>query len=406
MTTRGIELSIDHSSDKVSEWKNEHLSEALDNTVSRPRNGVRMIRWGYKHIVKPYIFHMDPDSAHDFTVRTCAKLSRSKMLMDLLHSVTDTGDYRLKREVMGVEYANPFGLSAGLDKDADLIKILDAAGYGFCSYGSMTAEPCEGNSRPWFHRLPQYDSLLIHAGLPNKGAEEVMAKADRVRATYGAVKHASIGFTNKEYPGGVKDMIADYVTSFQLDMDSDADVCEVNISCPNLTEGKPFQEPSALEDLFQALDEIDPSRFSTRKPVLVKLPSLPKDGLDPILGVLARHNVQGVATCNLLEDRTGYDIPSDWEGSMSGRPCNAQAMNAVRFTRGKYGDRFAIEGIGGVFDDHDALAMLDAGADLVGFITTLMFNGPQRTAEFKSAMLAAYSQLEKEEWESQGVSYE
>lgn len=398
-------MAMNHSDEENSEWTNEHLHEALSRTRNRPSLGVKLIRWGYAHVAKPYIFHLEPDRAHDFTVQTCARLAKSNALMGLLHSVTDSADPRLERDVMGVHYMNPFGLSAGLDKDADLLRILDAAGYGFCSYGSMTAEPCEGNKRPWFHRLPEYKSLLIHAGLPNRGAKTVMEKADSTDTPYGAVRHASVGFTNRKYTGGVPEMIEDYVRSVKMNMDSESDVCEVNISCPNLAEGKPFQDPKALDDLFSALDEVTPD-IKDRKPVLVKMPSVSTADLDRLLEVLAVHDVQGVATCNLLEDRTGYEVPDDWEGSLSGRPCNRRAVDAVRFTREKYGHRFAIEGIGGVFDDGDALTMLDAGADLVGFVTTLMFNGPQRTAEFKYAMMAAYSQLEKEHWEAKGVDYE
>lgn len=391
-----------------SEWEYRGLVDALARSPkgTRPPFGTKAIRWGYKNLVKKFVFHMTPDKAHDFTVNYCWKLSNVGLLMDLLHSLTAEDDVRLQTDAMGVHYYSPFGLSAGLDKNGQLLRILDAAGFGFCSYGTMTAEPCEGNPKPWFHRLPEYDSLLIHAGLPNAGAAEVLPAADRMETPYGAKRHASVGYTNKAYPDGIDGMIADFAKGVQLDMDSAADVCEVNVSCPNLVEGKPFKDPAALEALFSRLDGVRAADGS-RKPVLVKLPSESPAVLDPMLEVLAQHDVQGVATCNLLEDRSGYaDVPPQLEGGMSGKPCNANAIAAVKWTREKYGSRFAIEGIGGVWDEVDALRMLDAGADLVGFITTLMFNGPQRASEFKAAMQAAWSQLEAEGWEAKGVDYE
>jgi len=395
-------------SKRNSNWEYVGLVDALARSPkgSRPPFGTKAIRWGYKNLVKRFIFSMEPDKAHDFTVDTCWKFSRVPLLMDLLHSLTAQDDIRLQTVAMGVNYYNPFGLSAGLDKNGQLLRILDAAGFGFCSYGTMTAEPCQGNPRPWFHRLPEYGSLLIHAGLPNDGAASILPEADRMETPYGAKRHASVGCTNKAYPDGVDGMIADFARGVQLDMDSAADVCEVNVSCPNLVAGKPFKDPRALDALFDRLDEIHTADGS-RKPVLVKMPSESPAVLDPMLEVLAGHNVQGVATCNLLEDRTAYpDVPPQLEGGMSGKPCNANAIAAVKWTRQKYGDRFAIEGIGGVWDDVDALRMLDAGADLVGFVSTLMFNGPQRASEFKAALQAAYSQLESEGWEAKGLDYE
>jgi dihydroorotate dehydrogenase (fumarate) len=356
--------------------------------------GIKFMDWGYKHIGKPFIFHMDPDKAHDFTVNTCERFGSFKPFDDVLHSLIAVEDARLERDVMGLHYKNPFGLSAGLDKNAQLLKILDAAGFGFSSFGSMTFEPCDGNPRPWFHRLPQYDSLLIHAGLPNVGAGKVLDKADGVVTPHGLIRHASVGFTNKAYPDGVDEMIRDFTAGIRLDMDSKTDVVEVNISCPNLTEGKPFQDPSNLDKLFTELDRIVPSDGSRRKPIMVKMPSADTDYLGRLLTVLNDHDVQGVATSNLLEDRTGYDVPSDWEGSMSGKPCHQHAINAVKYTRDTYGDRFAVEGIGGVFTPEDALEMIDAGADLVAFVTTLMFNGPQQAAMFSHALRTAYSQIE------------
>lgn len=384
---------------KNSEWEYMGLVEALKRSPGpRPPAGTRIIRWGYEKLGKRFIWGMTPDKAHDFTINTCYKIGKMRYFMELLHSVTNTDDIRLQRDVMGVHYGNPFGLSAGLDKDAQLLTILDAAGFGFCSYGSVTAEPCTGNPRPWFHRLDEYDGEIIHAGLPNDGAAIVFKTADRMPTPYGAIRHASVGFTNKAYPDGLDGMINDFARGVQLDMDSNSDVCEVNVSCPNLIAGKPFKDPRNLDLLFQRLDEIT-AKAGGRKPVQVKLPSVTVRELDPMLEVLAQHDVQGVVTCNLLEDRSGYpDIPAEIKGGISGKPCNANAINAVKWTREKYGHRFAIEGVGGVWDDVDALAMLDAGADLVAFITTLMYNGPQRASEFKAAFQAACSQLDQERW--------
>lgn len=386
-----------------SQWTYQGLEDAYAKAISRKYIkdplGTRLIRWGYKHMGKPWIFRMPPDKAHSFTVENCDRLGKISPFMSLLHDVTNNADSSLQKQVMGITYKNPYGLAAGLDKDAQLITILDAAGFGFTSYGSMTIRPCDGNPRPWFHRYPEYLSMGIHAGIPNQGAETVLATADDAPAPYGVVRHASVAFTNTVYPDGIDGMIRDFTDGVKAVMASRADVCEINISCPNLQAGKPFKDPRTVDALFQSIE----ASVDHRKPILVKMPNATVDVIDSITEVLAGHDVQGLALCNLQEDKSDWPDAKDEPGGLSGVPCNRGAIEAVRFVRGKYGNRFAIEGVGGVMDRTDAMRMQDAGADLVGFVSTLMFNGPQMASEFKTAYRGALQVIDDRDWEDAPV---
>ena len=57
--------------------------------------------------------------------------------------------------------------------------LLDNAGFGFETVGSTTSRPCPGNPKPWFHRLPEYDSMMVHVGLANEGSEIVVPRAEQ-----------------------------------------------------------------------------------------------------------------------------------------------------------------------------------------------------------------------------------
>jgi dihydroorotate dehydrogenase (fumarate) len=339
---------------------------------------------GYKYVAKPIIFHMTPDHAHDFMIRFCRQASRISPLMGLLDFMLRDDDKSLSRDLMGVHFDNPIGLSAGLDKNGDLLRCLDCAGFGFGTFGTMTAYPNPGNPRPWYHRLEQYDSLLIHAGLPSDGVDAVLEKTDAAVIRHGLVRFGSIGFTNKPYTD-VDEMIDDYEYSFTKVLASETPVIEVNISCPNLQAGEPFIDPVNVGRLFDRLDSVD---GGVSRPVMVKMPSTLDDAeLDGILDVLAGSRiVNGVSIANLLRTREGYDVPVDWEGKMSGVPCRASSERAIAFTRSHYGDRFVINGIGGTFTADDAKAKLDAGADLLALVTGFMFKGPQLAAELKAGI--------------------
>lgn len=357
--------------------------------------GTRFIAGGYKHVVKPVIFHMKPDKAHSLTIDFCKIATHTPCVLPLLHWMTKQEDRSLERNLMGLTFRNPIGLSAGLDKDGDLTRVLDAAGFGFGSFGSLTAEPCPGNARPWFHRLPQYDSLLIHAGLPNDGVDTVLERTDRAhdKIKHGLVTFGSIGFTNRQFVTkdgnpDVDAMIEDYLYSFDKMLKSKTDVIEVNVSCPNLSMGQPFADGKNVDRLFTELDKRSPDHS---KPVMVKLRNVTSASeLDDTLEALSHHDVDGVSICNLRENRDGYEVPEDWQGSMSGAPCREEAVNAIKFVREHYGNRFVINGIGGTMDVDAAKEKIDAGADLLGCITVFMFKGPQMVATFKNG-LAGYT---------------
>ena len=118
-----------------------------------------LFTFAYKHVIKPdLVFNHTPDIAHDQMIRFCQITGKMPPLMWLCRTMLNYTDPILETNVMGINFANPFGLSAGLDKNCDMAAVLDHAGFGFETVGSTTSRPCAGNPRPWFHRLPEYDS--------------------------------------------------------------------------------------------------------------------------------------------------------------------------------------------------------------------------------------------------------
>lgn len=158
---------------------------------------------------------------------------------------------------------------------------------------------------------------------------------------------------------------------------------EVNISCPNTMAGEPFNEsPEALDKLFTELDKIE-----RPQPALVKLPlNKSWEEFKELLDVLAGHNVQGLSIANLQKDRTGMNIPRDWEGGLSGSPCYAASNERIKQVYREYGDRFTIAGIGGVFTPQQAYEKIRSGSSLVMFISSLMYRGPQQITVLKRGL--------------------
>ena len=137
-----------------------------------------LFTFGYKHIIKPhFVFNQTPDVAHDQMIQFCKITKNIPPLMWACREMLNYSDPVLETSVMGVDFVNPFGLSAGLDKNCEMPVLLDNAGFGFETVGSTTSRPCPGNPKPWFHRLPEYDSMMVHVGLANEGSEIVVPRA-------------------------------------------------------------------------------------------------------------------------------------------------------------------------------------------------------------------------------------
>lgn len=343
-----------------------------------------LFTFGYKHVIKPvFVFSQRPDEAHDQMIKFCQITKNIAPLMWLERSMLNYSDPILKTSVMGVDFSNPFGLSAGLDKNCEMPVLLDNIGLGFETVGSTTSRPCAGNAKPWFHRLPEYDSMMVHVGLANIGSETVIERAEQAWTDAKEMQiSVSIARTNDDQVGDLDEGIEDYCISMRRAAGRTAMV-EVNVSCPNTTAGEPFTESAEnLDKLFTALDKID-----RPQPTLVKMPlNKSWDEFKELLDVLAAHKVEGVSLANLQKDRTGMSIPSDWEGGLSGGPCTRASNELVKKVRKTYGDRFAIAGIGGIFTPQQAYERIRSGADLVMFISSLMFRGPQQVTVLKRGL--------------------
>ncbi|KAB7478542.1 quinone-dependent dihydroorotate dehydrogenase, partial [Bifidobacterium bifidum] len=171
-----------------------------------------LFTFAYKHVIKPdLVFNHTPDIAHDQMIRFCQITGKMPPLMWLCRTMLNYTDPILETNVMGINFANPFGLSAGLDKNCDMAAVLDHAGFGFETVGSTTSRPCAGNPRPWFHRLPEYDSMMVHVGLANDGSDVVIERAeDAWRRTQSMQLSVSIARTNDDQVGDLNEGIEDY----------------------------------------------------------------------------------------------------------------------------------------------------------------------------------------------------
>lgn len=285
----------------------------------------------------------------------------------------------LSQTIDGVYFQNPIGLAAGLDKNAEILPLMPAVGFGFSTVGSVTHQPCAGNPKPWYFRLPKYKSLLVHNGLANEGIVQVLSRIAKMQRD--DLKHhpvvLSVAKTNVPEVCTDDAAIADYIGSLtMLEGDTDISVAEINISCPNTFGGEPFTDAPRLEKLLDAVDEL-----GIHIPVWVKMPiNLPWDEFRSLLDVIIAHDVQGVTIGNLNKSRaslTPGDLPDSTKGNLSGLPTRELSDSLISQTFQYCGGKLTIIGVGGIFSAEDAYRKICLGANLVELITGVIYEGPQ-----------------------------
>ncbi len=331
----------------------------------------------YSNIFKPAAFALDPEFIHDTILgfgKILGKFSISRAIVEKIFS------YRspiLEQTILGIKFINPIGLSAGFDKNAELLDILPSVGFGFTEVGSITGEPCEGNNKKRLWRLPKSKSLLVNYGLKNDGAQKV---SDRLRTKKFAFPVGiSVAKTNSAKTVDTGSGVADYVKVHKL-FANIGDYTTINISCPNAYGGQPFTDPGRLENLLTEIDRIE-----TSKPTFVKFsPDMSESQLDSLLAVLEKHKVAGIVCTNLTKKRDLESIKDGYipeVGGMSGKVVedlsNKLLSDVYRKTNGKY----ILIGSGGVFTAEDAYKKIRLGASLIQLITGMVYQGPQVIGE-------------------------
>lgn len=344
----------------------------------------------YKKGIKPILFRFPPDTVHAQVINGLSLAGGVPGLPKALHSMTTRRHRELELVWQGLAFSSPVGLSAGLDKNGRTSAMMQALGFGFAEIGSVTAEVCEGNPKPWFYRLPKSQSLVVHVGLANEGVEAVVGRLEKLpkKLQKSFPKVLSIARTNSKKSARVEEGIVDYVASAKRAKNSPAvQMIEVNISCPNAYGGRTFTTPTLLEKLLTEIDAI-----GLTKPVFVKMPiDLTWGETRLLLEVIVRHKVAGVTMTNLTKRRDLLvlkdSLPDSIPGSVSGAPIRERSTEMIRKTYKEYGNKLTIIGVGGVLSAEDAYEKIKAGATFVELITGLIMNGPQFAEEVNRGLV-------------------
>ncbi len=338
-------------------------------------------------LIKPILFRLEPETAHHFVFGLLRLAFRIPGIKKLVAARWSCANGRLQRRVFGIEFPNPIGLAAGFDKDARLIDIVDAFGFGFIEIGTVTPKPQDGNPRPRLFRLPTDQALINRMGFNNDGAEAVVR---RLRERSGdIIVGGNIG-RNKTTPN--ENAVDDYTACFEALFD-EVDYFVVNVSSPNTPGLRELQDRAPLSHLLLELQARNNAK-PKRKPILLKIgPDLREAQLDDIVNIVGETKIDGVIATNTTISRKGLgmpvaDVSELGDGGLSGRPLAVRSTAVIRYLTEKSGGRIPIIGVGGITSPQDVQEKLDAGAVLVQVYTGLVYKGAGLVRELTEGLLA------------------
>lgn len=323
-------------------------------------------------IARELLFTQDPEFVHELTIKGL-KLTGST-------PVSCFYGQKLPRKpvtVMGIEFPNPVGLAAGLDKNGECIDAFAAMGFGFIEVGTVTPKPQYGNEKPRLFRIVDSGAIVNRMGFNNQGVDVLVENIKR--AKFKGVIGINIG-KNKDTP--IEKGNEDYLICMDKVYEH-ASYIAINISSPNTPGLRTLQYGEALDDLLSALkvrqSELE-AHFERYVPLAVKIaPDLTDEELEQVASSLVKHKLDGViATNTTLDRKLVHDMPHASEaGGLSGRPLQQASTLIVKKLSTLLDGQLPIIGVGGIDSSVAAREKFDAGADLVQVYSGFIYKGPK-----------------------------
>ena len=327
-------------------------------------------------ILRPYIFSLDPEAAHDLAIKSL----KVNFLPKSLFSVKN--EELLETNLFNKKLKNPIGLAAGFDKSAEVYNSLFKLGFGFVEVGTITPKRQLGNSKPRIFRLEKDQALINRLGFNNDGSE-IIAKRISENKPHG-ILGINIG-PNKD----TKNKSDDFFTCLSR-LYSYADYLTINISSPN-TEGlRNFHEENSMIKLLTGLNNLKQKK-NIIKPLVVKLsPDIEEKDISNTIEIIKKFKIDGLIISNTTDQnrKNLLDDQKNQIGGLSGQPIKDITTNLIKRFYKETDKKIKIIGVGGVDSGSSAFEKIAAGADVVQLYTGMVYKGPGIVKEIKKDLIS------------------
>jgi dihydroorotate dehydrogenase len=329
-------------------------------------------------LARPLLFSLAPERAHELTL----SLLKSSYKMGLMRQAVAEKPVTC----MGIEFPNPVGLAAGLDKNGAYIDALAAQGFGFIEIGTITPEPQPGNPEPRLFRLPEAKAIINRMGFNNDGVDQLIENVKA--AKFKGVLGINIG---KNAATPVENAVDDYLICLEK-VYNYASYITVNISSPNTKNLRTLQSGDALTELLETLKKRQlelAEEYQHYVPLVLKVaPDLEQEDIQFISNQLLQFKIDGLIVTNTTLSREGVENlkHGDEAGGLSGAPVFAKSTACLAAFAKALKGQIPLIGVGGILSGEDAAAKKNAGATLVQVYSGLIYTGPRLVKDCVDAL--------------------
>ena len=268
----------------------------------------------------------------------------------------------LSVNIAGVQFDNPIIAASGtIGFGHEYGELYPLSVFGGISCKGTTLKERPGNPPPRIAETPM--GMLNAVGLQNPGVEHFINVELPWLKKQNTVVIANAAGSTEE----------DYCKICEILSDSDVDMIELNISCPNVKEGGAQfgTSPQSVEKITSAV------RAKCTKPLIIKL----SPNVADIAAVAKAAESAGADAVSLINTLTGMRIDINTRrpiiknvtGGMSGPAVFPVAVRMVYQV--KKAVDIPVIGLGGISTWQDAVEMIMAGADAIQ-IGTVLFTDP------------------------------
>ena len=325
---------------------------------------------------------------HDLSMSNMAMASKFPLLLAPIQKLYGEQVPELPVSCMGIDFKNPIGLAAGLDKDARALPAFSALGFAAVELGTVTPKPQPGNQLPRLFRLVEDQALINRMGFNSAGVDTFLANLKR--SEHCAVVGINVG---KNASTAIEDAHFDYVSALQR-VYSKADYLTINISSPNTKSLRDLQNESFLDSLLFKIKQAQTKCEKVHKryvPIALKVaPDLLQDEIEVIAELLISHQFDAVIATNTTIARPDSLISchAAETGGLSGAPVRQMATDCIRQFYSVLKGQVQIIGVGGIANADDAWEKMLAGADFLQIYSLFIYQGPAMIKEIVQGLKA------------------
>ncbi|MEJ5138657.1 MULTISPECIES: quinone-dependent dihydroorotate dehydrogenase [Acinetobacter] len=330
-------------------------------------------------LARPLLFSLAPERAHELTLSMLKSAHKMGAIRQTVAAKPVT--------CMGIEFPNPVGLAAGLDKNGAYIDALAGLGFGFIEIGTITPKPQEGNPKPRLFRIPQAKAIINRMGFNNDGVDQLVENVKA--AKFKGILGINIG---KNATTPVEDAVSDYLVCLEK-VYNYASYITVNISSPNTKNLRSLQSGHALTELLETLKKRQlelAEELQHYVPLVLKVaPDLEASDIEFIASQLLQFKIDGLIVTNTTLSREGVDgLPfGDEAGGLSGAPVFEKSTACLAAFSKILQGKIPLIGVGGILSGEQAVAKQQAGASLVQIYSGMIYTGPTLIKDCVDAMI-------------------